>query len=95
MTSVRVLCAAGAIFVHLLAGESAAAVDLAIDAPPELSAAAGRISAVDQAQLAADLRRAGLPLPPRIRVRSWPAATPTPHAFRAGLSASRPETRTC
>jgi hypothetical protein len=47
---------------------SAQSWELTVDAPPALAGAAARVEAIDPATLALSLSRAGLQLPPRVRV---------------------------
>jgi hypothetical protein len=59
---------AGVLFQSLVLMPTVRAVELTLDAPPSLVAAAERIRTVDLSQLEADLRSVGLTLPTRIRV---------------------------
>jgi hypothetical protein len=64
-----------ACLVLAMAG-GAGAAELVIDAPPALGEAADRIRSIGMPQLEADLRRAGLRLPPRIEVLLLPDDDP-------------------
>src|SRR5688572_27780235 len=67
-----VSCSRVATFVVMAAllavPETAAGIELTIDAPPSLMAVATRIRNVDEQPLADALARAGLELPPRVHV---------------------------
>ncbi len=69
--------AAAGLFV---AGASAAALTLIVDAPPSLSGAVERIRRADMDQLAARLSAAGLELPARVRVTLIAEDDPQAHA---------------
>lgn len=63
----RVLCSV--VFVAVVAAAAGAqSSDLAVQAPPELEPAARRVRGIDQGALADALGRAGLSLPPRVRI---------------------------
>jgi hypothetical protein len=69
----------------LLAGPSASMpqgrpLDLAVEAPPSLTAAADRVRNIDHRQLSAAFARAGLDLPPRVRVTLVPEDDPRARA---------------
>lgn len=55
---------------------AAQSFDVAVTAPPALSALASRVESIDAPTLAASLARAGLELPPRIHVTLIPAEDP-------------------
>jgi hypothetical protein len=81
---------AAVLFAIVARAGASEAAELIVDAPPPLARAADEIRRVDLARLEADLRRAGLPMPPRIRVTlmetSNPAAAELPE-WVVGLAA--------
>jgi hypothetical protein len=64
-----------ALLIHAVAA-APQTFELTVDAPPSLADAAARVKALDRVSLEASLSRAGLPLPPRVRVFLVDSADP-------------------